>query len=172
MTGNNIKNSEELKYISKNLTKEEKILVAAKTCGWFYKPFCYFFSIFLTFVFLICIINTDESEFYDVFIGSLIAYPIIMLPIVWIWFTFKAMEMAVTNKRVIHKKGIFIHKTDELRLQKVESINIRKSFWGLIFGYATIVFTGTGNQVVKFSGIAHPQEIKNEIDEVFEVYAK
>ena len=49
---------------------------------------------------------------------------------------------------------------------------IHKSFWGLIFGYATLIFTGTGNKVIKFDGIANPQKVKNEIDEVFETYAK
>ena len=81
-------------------------------------------------------------------------------------------DIRINEGDSILKKGIFIHQTNELRLEKVESVNIHKSFWGLIFGYATLIFTGTGNKVIKFDGIANPQKVKNEIDEVFETYAK
>ena len=33
-------------YISKNLSKDEKILVAEQTCGWLYMPICFFVLIF------------------------------------------------------------------------------------------------------------------------------
>lgn len=156
------------KYISQNLTKEEKILVSEQTCGWLYKPLCYT-MFFVTILCLIAVMGSSNSEdTSSMFITALIfgGYSI------WSWFSNRAIEMAVTNKRIILKKGIFIHQTNELRLEKVESVNIHKSFWGLIFGYATLIFTGTGNKVIKFDGIANPQKVKNEIDEVFETYAK
>lgn len=155
-------------YISKNLTKEEKILVAEQTCGWLYKPLCY---TMFTVTILCLIVSTTSSNSDDV--ASMMVLIILFGGYsIWSWFSNRAIEMAVTNKRVILKKGIFIHQTNELRLEKVESVNINKSFWGLIFGYATLIFTGTGNKVLKFDGIANPQKIKNEIDEVFETYAK
>ena len=88
----------------------------------------------------------------------------------WNFLRYNSVEMVVTNKRAVLKKGIFIHDTNELRLEKIESVNIKKSLFGLIFGYGDIIFTGTGGKIVKFQAISQPQKIKNDIDEIFEKY--
>ncbi|MBR1946125.1 MAG: PH domain-containing protein [Alphaproteobacteria bacterium] len=90
----------------------------------------------------------------------------------WNFLRYNSVEMVVTNKRAVLKKGIFIHDTNELRLEKIESVNIKKSLFGLIFGYGDIIFTGTGGKIVKFQAISQPQKIKNDIDEIFEKYTK
>lgn len=151
------------KYVSKNLGKDEKILVAERTSAWLYMPLCIFAFLFVIVPCLISCILDGNCSFVALFFSIFI---------LWYWLSNKCKEMAVTNKKIILKKGIFIHSTDELRLEKVESSNIKKSLLGLIFGYGTIIFTGTGNRIIKFDGIKHPQEVKNAIDEVFEKYGK
>lgn len=153
-------------YVSKNLGKEEKILVAEKVNGWTYIPRCcgiLLMALIFTFSFFIKKEDVISVRVMDLFFWFMAFY---------CYFSSRAIEMVVTNKRVILKKGIFIQSTDELRLEKVESTNIKKSLFGLILGYATIVFTGTGNKVIKFEGIDSPQQIKNEIDDIFDKYGK
>lgn len=53
-------------------------------------------------------------------------------------------EIGVTNKRIIAKHGLLFRKTVELNLSKVESINVDQSILGRIFGYGTLIVTGTG----------------------------
>ena len=48
----------------------------------------------------------------------------------------KCIEQAVTNKRVVFKKGIISRHSEEMRLGSVETVEIRQSIWGRIFGYA------------------------------------
>ena len=154
-------------YVSKNLGKEEKILVAEKINGWLYWPLCCgALYIALVGIFSFFLVKTEDA------IASLILGLFFLCIALFCYFSSKAVEMVVTNKRVILKKGIFIHNTNELRLEKVESTNIKKSLLGLILGYGTIVFTGTGNKVIKFGGIDNPQKIKNEIDDIFDKYGK
>ncbi len=154
-------------YVSKNLGKEEKILVAEKVNGWLYWPCVVFMLLFaMAFIPTLFVGTKDAMVVGEIGIMMFGGFAF------FCYFSSKAVEMVVTNKRVILKKGIFIHNTDELRLEKVESTNIKKSLFGLILGYGTIVFTGTGNKVIKFEGIDNPQKIKNEIDDIFYKYGK
>jgi len=155
-------------YIEKNLSKDEHVLVTEKTSRWCYVPWSCL-SGFLAFFTLISWINVknDPEASYGIFWVIVFTWYAI-----WNYFRYMCLEMVVTNKRAILKKGIFIHDTNELRLEKIESVNIKKSFLGLIFGYGNIVFTGTGGKYVKFEAISQPQKIKNDIDEIFEKYTK
>ena len=68
----------------------------------------------------------------------------------------RAAEFAVTNKRVILKKGMVNRKTVEMFLQKVESIDVDQNFAGRMFGYGTITLRGTGGTFEPFAGVSHP----------------
>ena len=155
-------------YIEKNLSKDEHILVTEKTNPWYYIPLSCLFG-FLALLMLVSWISfkSDPEASYGIFWAIVFGWYAI-----WNYFRYICLEMVVTNKRAILKKGIFIHDTNELRLEKIESVNIKKSLFGVIFGYGNIVFTGTGGKVVKFEAISQPQKIKNDIDEIFEKYTK
>lgn len=155
----------DLKYIKANLGTDEKILVSEGIC----KGLQWYFSGMCTLIAILMFIR-QAGEPYDkkyTYAGIVcLIYAVVM------WFKHKAVEMAVTNKKVILKKGLFLHNTAELRLEKVESVSIKKNFLGQILGFATIVFTGTGSQKIEFLGIANAQKIKNEIDDIFSEYEK
>src|ERR1022692_3312705 len=55
-----------------------------------------------------------------------------------------ATEMAVTNRRVVIKKGLTSRKTIEMLLNKVESIEVIETTFGRMLGYGAIVVIGTG----------------------------
>lgn len=72
-------------------------------------------------------------------------------------------EFAVTNKRVLVKVGFISRHTLELLLTKVETIGIDQSILGRIFGYGTIVVTGTGGTKEPFKSIANPLEFRHQV---------
>ncbi len=84
----------------------------------------------------------------------------------YIYLPLAAVEMAVTNKRVICKKGIVSVHSEELYNGKVESIEIRQSIMGRLFGYGTICFSGTGDSTVEFVDIDNPRETKARIETI------
>jgi uncharacterized membrane protein YdbT with pleckstrin-like domain len=79
-------------------------------------------------------------------------------------------EFAITNKRVIMKKGIISTKTLELLHTKIESIATHQNLDGKIFGYGNISVCGSGGTVNQFKAIEKPfvfrKFAQEEIDRV------
>lgn len=65
-------------------------------------------------------------------------------------------ELAVTSRRVIAKFGWVRRGTVELNLPKVESIRVEQSVMGRLFGYGSIIVTGTGSTMDPIPFIADP----------------
>lgn len=100
-------------------------------------------------------------------------HPIIYLKyILFIWLIFPIYgliklfftEYTLTNKRVVTKTGVISRNTEEMRLSKVETVEIRQSILGRIFGYGNVIITGTGISNVVFSYISKPIQVKKEIE--------
>jgi uncharacterized membrane protein YdbT with pleckstrin-like domain len=79
-----------------------------------------------------------------------------------------ATEMAVTNRRVVVKKGLVRRTTIEMLLNKVESIEVRETTWGRLLGYGTIVVVGSGGSTEPFSQIAHPLAFRSQLQQQIE----
>jgi len=73
-------------------------------------------------------------------------------------------EFALTNKKVLTKTGLFARNTDELQLKKIEGCDVRQSMMERLFGYGSVVLSGTGTQKVVFAGIDNPLAVKKLID--------
>tara|TARA_R110001592_G_scaffold1778_4_gene10575 strand:- start:10508 stop:10918 length:411 start_codon:yes stop_codon:yes gene_type:complete len=78
----------------------------------------------------------------------------------------KHLEQGVTNKRVILKRGIISRKTEEMKLQSIETVEIDQGIGGRMFGYGTIKITGRGISDVIFKGIDDPMSVKRQIESV------
>lgn len=76
-----------------------------------------------------------------------------------------ATEMAVTNKRVLVKVGALTHRSIEIMLSKIESVVVDQSLPGRILGYGSIVVRGTGGTPEPFAKIAHPLELRRQVQQ-------
>jgi membrane protein YdbS with pleckstrin-like domain len=72
-------------------------------------------------------------------------------------------EFAVTDARVLVKLGWIRRRSVEVLLAKVESIVVDQGLTARIFGYGTIVITGTGGTRETFDGIAAPLELRERV---------
>ncbi len=79
------------------------------------------------------------------------------------WMTRRSTELAVTDRRVIHKAGFLGRTTHEMNREKVESVEVQQSLAGRIFGYGTILVRGVGSSWEPFSHIADPLAFRNSI---------
>jgi uncharacterized membrane protein YdbT with pleckstrin-like domain len=77
--------------------------------------------------------------------------------------SYMTSEFAVTTKRVIIKVGALRRRTLELQLGKVESVTVNQGILGRIFGYGTIVVTGTGGTKEPFKQIAAPMGFRQAV---------
>ena len=71
-------------------------------------------------------------------------------------------ELAMTNKRVISKKGFIRRDTSELKLSKLETIEIKQSIFGRIFGFGKIICIGTGGSETSIDNIDNPLEFRKK----------
>lgn len=53
-------------------------------------------------------------------------------------------EFSITNQRIVSKSGFLLKSTDEMRLEKIETVKTRVGLLGFIFSYGKIVITGSG----------------------------
>jgi uncharacterized membrane protein YdbT with pleckstrin-like domain len=83
-----------------------------------------------------------------------------------------ATEMAVTNKRVLIKQGVFGRRTLEILLQKIESIAVEESMSGRVLGFGTVIVRGTGGTPEPFKKMAHPLEFRQHVEQQVEALLK
>jgi uncharacterized membrane protein YdbT with pleckstrin-like domain len=72
-------------------------------------------------------------------------------------------EIAVTDRRIIFKRGVLRRHTVEMNMDKVESVNVDQSIMGRIFNYGTVLIHGTGGDLEPLRNIAGPIELRNHV---------
>lgn len=88
------------------------------------------------------------------------------------YFLFKSLDMGITDKRVVYKKGIIGRSTDEIRLNAIETVEVEQSVLGRILGYGTVKITGRGDSVLIYKDIDEPIEVKKAISSVINTYSR
>ena len=73
--------------------------------------------------------------------------------------------MAVSNKRVLIKRGLFSRRSIEVLLLKVESIGVSESLFGRMLGYGSVIVRGTGGKLETFDKITHPNELRVQVQQ-------
>lgn len=80
------------------------------------------------------------------------------------WLRLRGIEMGVTNRRAIHKRGILGRNTQEMRIDAIETVEIVQSAMGRLLGRGTVRVTGRGNSDVVFPALADPMQAKRDIE--------
>ncbi|HZS84249.1 MAG TPA: PH domain-containing protein [Stellaceae bacterium] len=75
----------------------------------------------------------------------------------------RTTEIAVTDRRIIYKRGLLRRDTVEMNMSKVESVNVDQSIAGRIFGYGTVTIHGTGGDLEPMRNIAAPIRFRNHV---------
>lgn len=76
----------------------------------------------------------------------------------------KTTDFAVTNRRVILKKGWLNRQTYELAVESVEGVTLHQSIWARLFGYGNVIVTGTGEALIRFPAMANPVAFRRAIE--------
>ncbi len=142
-------------YIDSNLLNDEQVLYRGKLSIW---SLMRHILLGLTFVLLGLVFILLVGW---VFMGAI---GMIFGVIFWIaaYLIYISTEMAVTNKRVMAKKGVIRRETVEMFLTKVESIKVDQSILGRIFNFGSVIIKGTGGDAAPFNGIGDPLRFRKE----------
>jgi len=74
-------------------------------------------------------------------------------------------EFAVTSKRIILKRGVLRRKTEEIFLQRVESVGVDQDVLGRMLNYGTITVRGIGGTLEPFSHVSNALEFRRQVQE-------
>lgn len=90
--------------------------------------------------------------------------------IIGIWIFFSMMirawttEIAVTNQRLVFKRGWLSLDTQEMALPNIEGVKVSQGFWGHLLGYGHVRIEGTGVDAIVTPPIAHPIDFRRAIE--------
>lgn len=144
-----------MSYVEANLMQGEQV-VYQTTLHWL----MYFWPIVLAVVGLLMLLGVPTVPTLGLVVLGLAA-----LLGISVFITVHNAEFAVTNRRVIMKTGWLNRRSLELLLTKVESIAVDQGFAGKLWGYGTIVLSGTGGSHEPFKNISDPFEFRKQVQE-------
>jgi len=79
------------------------------------------------------------------------------------WFQRVTTEIAVTDRRIIYKRGFISRRTIEMEMDKVESVDVDQSVMGRLLDYGDIIIRGVGVGIEPLKKIGSPIEFRNHL---------
>jgi uncharacterized membrane protein YdbT with pleckstrin-like domain len=73
-------------------------------------------------------------------------------------------EIAITNNRLVYKKGLIARQVGEMSIDRIESVNVLQTIWGRIFNYGRLAIRGMGVGEVILPPIADPIAFRKAIE--------
>ena len=75
-------------------------------------------------------------------------------------------ERALTNKRLVIKRGLISRRTEEMSFNRIEEVNLNQSILQRLLGSGNIRVTGTGSGEVVMKNIDDPLAVQKKLNEV------
>jgi len=145
-----------MSYLDQVLQPGEKILYRTTVSWTLFIP-----GVALLVLALLVLGGLSAGIWRDVLV-VIVGVPAIVL-IARAWFTRWTTEIAVTNSRVILKRGFIRRHTIEMHMDKVESVDVDQSLLGRILSYGNITVRGTGSTFEPLRMIDHPLRLRAHV---------
>jgi uncharacterized membrane protein YdbT with pleckstrin-like domain len=81
------------------------------------------------------------------------------------WIRQSTTNMVVTDRRVIAKFGLIARRAIEMRISKIESIQVDQTLLGRMLNFGTVMVHGTGGAFEPLSPVGDPLAFKRAIEE-------
>jgi uncharacterized membrane protein YdbT with pleckstrin-like domain len=73
-------------------------------------------------------------------------------------------EIAITNNRLVYKRGLVARQVGEMSIDRIEGVNVLQSFWGRIFNFGRLAIRGMGIGEVVLPPIEDPIAFRKAIE--------
>lgn len=73
-------------------------------------------------------------------------------------------EIAITNNRLIYKRGLVARYVGEMSIDRIEGVNVLQTFWGRIFDYGRVMVRGMGVGEVILPPMENPIAFRKAIE--------
>lgn len=156
-----------MSYLRKKLTDGETLIYAGKL-HWviLLRPI-------VTLVILVIGAGVIEQQKLYQYVPALVPYKSIIyiaililfvgLPMLKILIKKWTTVIAVTDQRLLYKRGLIAIDVQGMPLSKIENTDSRQTIMGRILGYGTVTVKGSGSTPMRFHDIAKPMRFRNEL---------
>ena len=79
-----------------------------------------------------------------------------------------SIELAVTNHKVVAKRGFLARRTLEQRLDKIDAIDVEQSVMGRILNFGDLTIHGTGVDAMSIRRISDPLTFRRKVEQAIE----
>lgn len=140
-----------MKFIESNLIPNEEIVFRSKIHYFVYEP-ALLWS--MTFLLMMTLKLVGDNALVNIlaFFSFVAAIATFVEAFILRHFT----EIAITNQRMIVKKGFIKREVFEMPFSKIESVNVNQSIVGRLLDYGTIDVKGIGSGIDNLEMIEHP----------------
>jgi uncharacterized membrane protein YdbT with pleckstrin-like domain len=149
-----------VKYVAKVLQPGETLVYETHVSWVSYVPGLLVF-------FLAALVFIAGGEIFAWSLWTAIVAAVILTLALWLlfsaWFHRWTTEIAITNRRIIHKSGFIRRDTIEMSVEKVESVDVNQSLLGRLLDYGDIVVRGTGAGLAPFREIDAPLTFRSKL---------
>jgi uncharacterized membrane protein YdbT with pleckstrin-like domain len=151
-----------MKYVEQVLQPDETVIYAT-SLHWL----VYLRAILLVILAVVCLIAA--ANFTDQYVPLGLKAVAVLLGLLGLGSALSALirrattELAVTDRRVIYKTGIFQRHSMEMNRSKVETVGVDQSILGRILGYGTVIVRGTGGSFEPIPFIGDPLTFRSHI---------
>jgi len=116
-------------------------------------------------VILAVLLGTPSQSSYRLIEGTaLIAFAVLaLLSFLRAFLRRMGTEIAITDRRVIFKRGLISRHTVEMNISKIETVDVEQSLWGRVLGYGDVIIRGTGGTFEPLRRVDHPLELRSAI---------
>jgi uncharacterized membrane protein YdbT with pleckstrin-like domain len=150
-----------MSYIRKVLQPDERIVYQTRISWTTYIPgLLILVAALVLFLLLRAMIPSPPWIAYTV---GLIVLLVSLYFLVGEWFEWWTTEIAITNTRVVLKRGFIRRDTAEMHMDKVESVDVNQSLFGRLLNFGDVTVHGTGTGLETLRQIDNPLEFRNNV---------
>ena len=149
-----------MRYVDRVLQPGERVTYVAYISRVLYLPA---FLLWVVAGLLIFVVPASSGVRVFAVIAAVLIFGLGVLSFLRAWFHRVTTEIAVTDRRVIYKRGLIRRYSVEMHMDKVESVDVDQSIWGRLLSFGDVIVHGTGVGLEPLTMIDHPLELRNHI---------
>ena len=147
-------------YVDAILEPGEKVVFKTRLSWTLYGPAI----VYALIAFALTFFSASAAGFgVAVFVVAALAAFAALVTFLRAWFRRWTTEIAVTDRRVVLKRGFIRRHTVEMNMQKVESVDVDQTQLGRLFNYGTVTIKGTGSTLESLRMIDRPLKLRSAI---------
>jgi membrane protein YdbS with pleckstrin-like domain len=148
-----------MNYVDSILEPDERIVYRTKPSWTLYAPAALLTACAL----VISIVGVNyQFEAAGAFIAAVLALAAIV-SFIPAWFRRATTEIAVTDRRIILKRGFIRRHTVEMNMQKVETVDVDQTLIGRLFNFGNVTIRGTGSTFETIRKIDAPLKLRTSV---------